>query len=257
MRGALEWFVQAPSVSVVRASPKGRKAVELKEYVGELSASPRDADIMLAFTLRYGPSGSARVDEVVTALAGRLGIEPLVLDLTRRGVTWKGLPSRPEAATSSKRPAAMPRAKGDDGSDRRTQALYGSAGGRLTDEPRIDQTEQPAGEGDQPAGATANEGDQPAANEGDQPSGATGDEARPTQPGAWAAQHARRTRAQRPGRRSKRSAAPAATDVAAQPVADDDREVIVAPAAPEDALLERCPPRRPTRPWPRPCRTKR
>ncbi len=100
VRGALEWFVQAPSVSVVRASPKGRKAVELKEYVGELSASPRDADTMLAFTLRYGPSGSARVDEVVTALAGRLGIEPLVLDLTRRGVTWKGLPSRPEAATS-------------------------------------------------------------------------------------------------------------------------------------------------------------
>ena len=100
VRGALEWFVQAPSVSVVRASPKGRKAVELKEYVGELSASPRDADTMLAFTLRYGPSGSARVDEVVTALAGRLGIEPLVLDLTRRGVTWKGLPSRPEAAAS-------------------------------------------------------------------------------------------------------------------------------------------------------------
>ena len=112
--GALEWFVDAPSVSVVRASPKGRKAVELKEHVCELSASPRDADTMLAFTLRYGPSGSARVDEVVTALADRLGIEPLVLDLTRLGVTWKGLPSRLLAAAGEIAPGGDAAGKGDD-----------------------------------------------------------------------------------------------------------------------------------------------
>ena len=114
VRGALEWFGDAPSVSVVRASPKGRKAVELKEYVCELSASPRDADTMLAFTLRYGPSGSARVDEVVTALAGRLGIEPLVLDLTRLGVTWKGLPPRLLAAAGEIAPGGDAAGKGDD-----------------------------------------------------------------------------------------------------------------------------------------------
>jgi radical SAM-linked protein len=112
VRGALEWFVETPSMSVVRASPKGRKAVELKEYVGELSASPRDADTMLAFTLRYGPSGSARVDEVVTALAGRLAIEPLVLELTRRSVTWKGLPSRLLAAAGEIAPGGDAAGKG-------------------------------------------------------------------------------------------------------------------------------------------------
>ena len=114
VRGALEWFVDAPSVSVVRASPKGRKTVELKEHVCELSASPRDADTMLAFTLRYGPSGSARVDEVVTALAGRLGIEPLVLERTRLGVTWKGLPSRLLAAAGEIAPGGDAAGKGDD-----------------------------------------------------------------------------------------------------------------------------------------------
>ena len=114
VRGALEWFVQTPSMSVVRASPKGRKAVELKEHVCELSASPRDAETMLAFTLRYGPSGSARVDEVVTALAGRLAIEPLVLDLTRVGVTWKGLPSRLLAAAGEIAPGGDAAGKGDD-----------------------------------------------------------------------------------------------------------------------------------------------
>ena len=96
---ALAWFAGQPCVSVVRQSPKGRRAIELKEYVCELSASPCDAGTKLAFTLRYGPGGSARVDEVVAALAARLEIEPVVLDLTRVRVTWQGLPSRSFAAT--------------------------------------------------------------------------------------------------------------------------------------------------------------
>ncbi len=49
-------FAAEPEVSVVRASPKGRRAIELKEYVCELSASPCDAGTRLAFTLRYGPA---------------------------------------------------------------------------------------------------------------------------------------------------------------------------------------------------------
>ena len=95
---ALVAFAAEPHVRVVRESPKGRRRIELKEYVCELSASPCDAGTKLAFTLRYGPGGSARVDEVVAALAARLGIEPVVLDLTRLRVTWKGLPPRSSAA---------------------------------------------------------------------------------------------------------------------------------------------------------------
>ncbi len=98
---ALDGFAAEPHVQVLRESPKGRRTIELKEYVCELSASPGDAGTKLAFTLRYGPGGSARVDEVVAALAARLGIEPIVADLTRLRVTWqglpKGLPSRPSA----------------------------------------------------------------------------------------------------------------------------------------------------------------
>ncbi len=86
---ALDGFAAEPHVSVLRESPKGRRTIELKEYVCELSASPGDAGTKLAFTLRYGPGGSARVDEVVAALAARLGIEPIVADLTRLRVTWQ------------------------------------------------------------------------------------------------------------------------------------------------------------------------
>ena len=72
--------------------------MELKKYVCELSASPCDADTKVCFTLRYGPGGSARVDEVVGALSARLGIEPVVLDLVRVKVKWKGLRPLPFVA---------------------------------------------------------------------------------------------------------------------------------------------------------------
>ncbi|HMK91571.1 MAG TPA: TIGR03936 family radical SAM-associated protein [Thermoleophilia bacterium] len=98
---ALRWFDSAPRVTIERRSPKGHRAVEVKEYVSGLSASPVGDGTTLAFTLRYRADGSARVDEVVAALAGRLEIEPVVLDLVRTRVDWKGLPSggSPGAAT--------------------------------------------------------------------------------------------------------------------------------------------------------------
>jgi ribonuclease G len=64
----------------------------------------------------------------------------------------------------------------------------------------------------------------------------TGSADRATEPGAWAALHARRVRARRPGRRGRRSAPPAAAGD--EPPADDGRDVIVASAAPDEALLE-------------------
>jgi ribonuclease G len=78
---------------------------------------------------------------------------------------------------------------------------------------------------------------------GGEPSAAADDDARTTEPGAWAAQHARRTRAQRPGRRSRRPVAPAVTDEAVEPVEDDDDggDVIVAAAAPPEVLLQGSP----------------
>ena len=98
VEAALAAFAAEPEVGVLRRSPKGSRTVELKKYVGELSASPCDADTKVCFTLRYGPGGSARVDEVVGALSARLGIEPVVLDLVRVHVSWQGLRPRPSVA---------------------------------------------------------------------------------------------------------------------------------------------------------------
>ena len=98
---ALRWFAAAPRVTVQRDAPKGHRAVEVKEYVRDLSASPAGDATRLAFTLRYRADGSARVDEVVGALAGRLGIEPVVLDLVRTSVEWEGLPPGPSPWTAT------------------------------------------------------------------------------------------------------------------------------------------------------------
>jgi radical SAM-linked protein len=95
---ALAQLVAASEVPVERRSPKGTRTLDLKNYVSELTSSPHDAGTKVFFTLRYGPGGSARVDEVVAALAAPLGIEPVVLDLVRTRVEWKGLRPRPSGA---------------------------------------------------------------------------------------------------------------------------------------------------------------
>ena len=95
---ALSQLAAASEVPVERRSPKGTRTVDLKKYVSDLASSPHDAGTKVSFTLRYGPGGSARVDEVVAALAARLGVEPVVLDLVRMRVDWKGLRPRPSGA---------------------------------------------------------------------------------------------------------------------------------------------------------------
>ena len=95
---ALAALAAAPQSPVERRSPKGSRTFDLKKYVSGLAACPHDAGTKVSFTLRYGPDGSARVDEVVAALAARLGIEPVVLGLVRTHVDWKGLRPRPSGA---------------------------------------------------------------------------------------------------------------------------------------------------------------
>ncbi len=104
VEAAIRWFEAQAEVPVTRVSPKGRKVVATKEYVRELSASPWGDATRLAFTLRLLPQGTARVDEVVAALAPRLGLEPVVLDLTRTRIAWTGLPPGPDAAAEMSLP---------------------------------------------------------------------------------------------------------------------------------------------------------
>jgi ribonuclease G len=106
----------------------------------------------------------------------------------------------------------------------------------------MNENEKRPAERDDP-GRGAQGGASEPAPDADGQSAAADDAARTTEPGAWAAQHARRTRAQRPGRRSRRpaaSAVPAAADDAVEPV-DDDGDVIVAAAAPPEVLLQGSP----------------
>ncbi len=90
VRAQLEWFAGEPAVVIERRSPKGVKALDLKQYVSEPQASPEGDATRLAFTLRYAAEGAARPGEFVRLLCERLAVEPVVRDLVRRSVTWQG-----------------------------------------------------------------------------------------------------------------------------------------------------------------------
>ena len=117
---------------------------------------------------------------------------------------------------------------------RTASAQNGETTGR--DEASAAQPPEGSGTGS-PSGAPAPAGAEPASADAALERGEADDvpDDRPTEPGAWSALHARRTRARRPARRGRRPAPQAAGD---QPPADDGPDVIVASAAPEEALLE-------------------
>jgi radical SAM-linked protein len=114
---ALSALAVASELPIVRHSPKGTRTLDLKKYVSDLASSSHGADTKVSFTLRYGPGGSARVDEVVAALATRLSIEPVVLDLVRTRVEWKGLRPRASATAGTVSSADAVGARGHEGDE--------------------------------------------------------------------------------------------------------------------------------------------
>ncbi|MGD0996772.1 MAG: Rne/Rng family ribonuclease [Thermoleophilia bacterium] len=108
--------------------------------------------------------------------------------------------------------------------------------------PLPDATERADGEERAPQPGPAQESrEQPEAigESREQPEATETEVARATEPGAWAAIHARQVRGRRPGRRGRRPAPPAEGGLEAP---EDDRQgVIVAASAPLEALLERSP----------------
>ena len=88
---------------------------------------------------------------------------------------------------------------------------------------------------DEPPAVAGQGGDRSETTEADE-----AEPARATEPGAWSALHARRVRARRPGRRGRRTTPPAPAEGSPESPAEA-QGVIVAAAAPPEALLERSP----------------
>lgn len=89
---ALAWFVAAATVPYERVAPKGRRQLDLKEFVTDVWHVPVAGGCRLGFAVRHREDGAARPQEFVDVLATRLGIDMVMRALLRTHVTYQGLP---------------------------------------------------------------------------------------------------------------------------------------------------------------------
>jgi radical SAM-linked protein len=91
---AIEGIEDAAEVLVERESPKGRKTIDVKRYLGALRSRPVDGEdeVEVEFVVTLTSEGTVRPAEVVAALAERAGTDVVAHDLERLGVCFEGLP---------------------------------------------------------------------------------------------------------------------------------------------------------------------
>jgi radical SAM-linked protein len=92
---AVERYATEVSVVRERVSPKGRRTLDLKEYVGHVTAEAVPEGARLSFAIRHRDDGAARPQEFIDLIASWAGVDPVMYGLERRRVTWKGLPPGP------------------------------------------------------------------------------------------------------------------------------------------------------------------
>jgi radical SAM-linked protein len=85
---AIDSFNQAASVPYVKHSPKGKRSVDIKQYVDTVAGSPREGSLELTLTVRITPTGSIKPAEVLAALAAdfALPVDPAAALITRTGL---------------------------------------------------------------------------------------------------------------------------------------------------------------------------
>lgn len=92
LRAAVERYASEGSVVRERVSPKGRRTLDLKDYVAGAAAEAVAGGTELRFTIRHGAGGAARPQEFIDLIAEWAGVEPVMYGLERRHIAWKGLP---------------------------------------------------------------------------------------------------------------------------------------------------------------------
>ena len=93
VQAALDWFAALPAAPWERVSPKGRRQLDLKEFITEAWQAPAGDRCRLGFSVRHRRDGAARPREFVDLLATRLEVEPAMRALVRTRVAYQGLPS--------------------------------------------------------------------------------------------------------------------------------------------------------------------
>jgi radical SAM-linked protein len=92
VQAAVERYATEVSVVRERVSPKGRRTLDLKEYVVHAAVEALPGGTRLSVAIRHRDDGAARPQEFIDLIASWAEVEPVMRGLERRRVTWKGLP---------------------------------------------------------------------------------------------------------------------------------------------------------------------
>lgn len=95
VRAAVERYATEVSVVRERVSPKGKRTLDLKEYVVHVAAERAPGGTRLSFAIRHRDDGAARPQELIDLIAAWAGVEPVMRGLERRRVIWRDLPPGP------------------------------------------------------------------------------------------------------------------------------------------------------------------
>ncbi|MDF2636458.1 MAG: hypothetical protein K0R78_3332 [Pelosinus sp.] len=77
---SIRWFNEAETVSYVRESPKGKKEIEVKQYMAKaVKIVPLEKAVRLMLEIKITPTGSIKPGEVVVALVGMFDL-PVDID---------------------------------------------------------------------------------------------------------------------------------------------------------------------------------
>lgn len=89
---AVERYNSAEDAIRERVSPKGMRRLDLKEYAGNVVATPVAGGAALRFTVRHRRDGAARPQEVIDLIAEWAEVEPVMRSLERLRITWSDWP---------------------------------------------------------------------------------------------------------------------------------------------------------------------
>ncbi len=94
---AVERYASTNHVIRERVSPKGKRTLDLKEYVVDTSVRAVTGGAVLGFAIRHRAAGAARPQEYVDLIAEWAEVDPVMRSLQRVRVAWEDMP-RAQAA---------------------------------------------------------------------------------------------------------------------------------------------------------------
>ncbi len=90
---AVERYNEAENAIRERVSPKGTRRLDLKDYAGDVVATPVEGGARLSFTIRRRSDGAARPQELIDLIAEWAEVDPVMRGLERLGIAWDDVPS--------------------------------------------------------------------------------------------------------------------------------------------------------------------